>query len=135
MSSPKKETSTNNENLKVLAEACDVNTVLSTIAMRWKMQILYCIAEGVYQFSKIKKAFPSLSDQVLGKRINELQQEGLIIRTEIPDTVPQQIKYTVTDKGTELLAIILNLHQWGKKWHAPGTTSYCQLPKDFFEKP
>ena len=116
MSSEIKELSTNVKNLRILAEACNVNAILGCIGLRWKMQILYCIANDVYQFSKLKKVFPTLSDQVLGKRIFELQETELIIKTEIPNTVPQQIKYTVTDKGRELLGIVLDLHQWGERW-------------------
>lgn len=132
MSSEIKELSTNVENLRILAEACDVNTILSSIGLRWKMQILYCVSNDVYQFSKLKKFFPSLSDQVLAKRIGELQEEGLIIKREIPDTCPQQIKYEVTDKGRELLAIVLDLHNWGKKWERDGLSSFCQASNKSF---
>jgi len=80
------------------------------------MQILFCISKDAYQFSKLKQIFPTLSDQVLGKRIGELQEEGLIIKTEIPGTCPYQIRYEVTDKGQELLALIVELNNWGKRW-------------------
>lgn len=105
MSSEIKMRSSNVENLRILAEACDVNAILGSIELRWKMQVLYCISKGVYQFSKLKKVFPTISDQVLGKRIGKLEQDGLIIKKEIPGTIPQQIKYEVTDKGKELLGI------------------------------
>ncbi|MDT0678768.1 winged helix-turn-helix transcriptional regulator [Autumnicola musiva] len=111
-----KESSTNVENLQILAKACDVNIILGNIGLRWKMQILYCIANEAHQFSTIKKVFPTISDQILGKRVSELYKEKLIIKIEVPDTVPQQIKYEVTEKGNELLMIILNLNSWGEKW-------------------
>jgi len=117
MSSEIKILSSNVENLRKLSEACDVNAILGSIGLRWKMQILYCIANDVYQFSKLKKVFPTISDQMLSKRISELQQEGLIGKTEIPDTFPQQIKYEVTTKGKELISIVLDLQFWGKKWN------------------
>lgn len=132
MASEIKELSMNVENLRILAEACDVNTILSSIGLRWKMQILYCVSNDVYQFSKLKKLFPSLSDQVLAKRISELQEEGLIIKREVPDTCPQQIKYEVTDKGRELLAIVLDLHNWGEKWERDGPSSFCQASNKSF---
>lgn len=118
MSSEIKIRSSNVENLRKLAEACDVNAILGSIGLRWKMQILYSISNNVYQFSKLKKVFPTISDQMLGKRITELQEDGLIKKAEIPDTVPQQIKYEVTAKGKELLNIILDLHFWGMKWNS-----------------
>lgn len=108
--------STNYENLRILAEYCNVNEILKRIGLRWKMQILYCISEDVYQFTKIKKVFPTLSDQVLAKRISELLDEELIFKSEIPNTIPQQLKYSVTEKGMDLIRIILDLNSWGDKW-------------------
>lgn len=116
MATEVKETSTNIENLKILAGYCDVNSILATIGLRWKMSVLFCISNGVYQFSRLKKVFPTLSDQVLGKRIGELQEEGLIVKQEISDTCPYQFKYEITEKGKELLTIIMELNAWGKKW-------------------
>jgi DNA-binding HxlR family transcriptional regulator len=110
-----KESSTNHHNLKVLAASCEVNDVLKNIAPRWKMQVLYSISTGVRQFSQLKKAFPSLSDQVLGKRLGEMVTERLLDKMHIADTTPVQTHYSITEKGTALLAIILDLHHWGQK--------------------
>ncbi|MGS2739162.1 winged helix-turn-helix transcriptional regulator [Sinomicrobium sp. M5D2P17] len=116
MASEIKVQSTNYENLRILADYCNINGILKRIGLRWKMQLLYCISEDVYQFSKLKKIFPTISDQVLAKRVTELLKEELIYKSEIPNTVPQQLKYSVTDKGEELIKIILDLHKWGEKW-------------------
>lgn len=72
------------------------------------------------------QAFPTLSDQVLGKRLKELKSEGLVIGSDIPDTQPPQIEYKITSKGEELLEIILSLHRWGKKWKMSGNR-FCEI--------
>ncbi|WP_312329363.1 helix-turn-helix domain-containing protein [Sphingobacterium sp.] len=124
MATPRKEQSTNTENLQTLAQACDVNEVLLQISLRWKMQILYCIAENVSQFSTLKKMFPTLSDQVLSKRLKELKEEALVVTEDIENTIPPQIRYNPTEKGKELLKIILDLHHWGLKWKITGNDYY-----------
>ncbi|WP_205195411.1 helix-turn-helix domain-containing protein [Chitinophaga sp. Cy-1792] len=111
-----KETSSSIENLKVLAGHCKINGILTSIGLRWKMQLLVCIDAGISQFSKLKKIFPTLSDQVLGKRIAEMLEEGLIEKEEIHTTWPCQFKYEVTLKGKELLEIMVLLNKWGIKW-------------------
>ncbi|WP_160717990.1 winged helix-turn-helix transcriptional regulator [Chitinophaga solisilvae] len=116
MASLLKENSTNAENFRKLAICCDVNVVLNSIGLRWKMQILYCIADGVDQFGKISRYFPTLSDQVLSRRIAELSREDLIVKTTLPDSGRLQIQYSITEKGRELLELILRLQDWGKKW-------------------
>jgi len=127
MASEIKENSMNAHNLKLLASSCEVNEILTNISPRWKMQILYSISKGVYQFSKLKEAFPSLSDQVLGKRLGELTGENLVKKTVLTDKTPTNIIYQVTEKGKELLAIILDLHVWGQKYWAIENTNACTL--------
>ena len=130
MASKIKENSTNAYNLKVLADSCEVNDILKMISPRWKMQILYSISKGVRQFSYLKKAFPSLSDQVLGKRLGELVNEGLVEKTMLTDTVPQQTVYTHTERAASLLAIILELHLWGKQeWELKTCTALKKIPE------
>lgn len=110
-----KENSSNALNLKVLTAACEVNEILECISPRWKMQVLFSISKGIQQFSQLKKAFPSLSDQVLGKRLGELVAENVIEKTIVSGTTPTQVLYTVTNKGEALLTIIQELHLWGKR--------------------
>jgi DNA-binding HxlR family transcriptional regulator len=116
MASKLKTGTTNACNIEVLNNSCEVNEILRNISPRWKMQILHSIQHGTRQFSLLKKAFPSLSDQVLGKRLSELVIDKLVDKTAVEDTTPPQITYIATKKGEELLKIIDNLHQWGISW-------------------
>lgn len=115
MASDIKDSSMNAHNLKVLAASCQVNDILKRISPRWKMQILYSISKGLKQFSLLKRAFPSLSDQILGRRLAELVEEGLIEKKILLDTVPTQITYSITPIAIKLLDIISDLHQWGQE--------------------
>ena len=115
MATSLKEGTTNAQNLQVLSEWCSVNDVLRDISPRWKMVLLHRIAHGVAQFSRLKQAFPTLSDQVLGRRLAELVREHLVERTAVADTVPPQIRYTPTPKGRALLTIIDALQRWGQQ--------------------
>jgi DNA-binding HxlR family transcriptional regulator len=115
MASNLKEGTTNAQNLHVLSAWCSVNDVLRDISPRWKMVLLHRIAHGVAQFSRLKQAFPTLSDQVLGQRLAELVREHLVEKTAVASTVPTQIRYTPTPKGCALLTIIEALQQWGQQ--------------------
>jgi DNA-binding HxlR family transcriptional regulator len=116
MSSKLKPGTTNACNITSLSLACEVNDVLRDISPRWKMQVLHKIAAGTIQFSTLKLAFPTLSDQILGKRLAELVSEKLIGKLIIEAKAPKRIHYLLTDKGLELLKIIDDLHKWGLKW-------------------
>jgi len=117
MSSKLKPGTSNACNVNALSLDCEVNDVLRDISPRWKMQILHKIAAGGKQFSLLKQAFPSLSDQILGKRLSELVGEALVEKIVLKEKVPKHIIYTTTDKGFELLKIIDDLHQWGLNRH------------------
>ncbi|WP_158800338.1 helix-turn-helix domain-containing protein [Pedobacter sp. L105] len=117
MSSQLKPGTSNACNITALSLACEVNDVLRDISPRWKMQVLHKIAAGTKQFSSLKLAFPSLSDQILGKRLSELVDDELIDKVIIEEKAPKRIHYFITDKGLELLKIIDDLHQWGLKWY------------------
>ncbi len=116
MSSQLKPGTSNACNIIALSLACEVNDVLRDISPRWKMQVLHRIAAGTNQFSSLKVAFPSLSDQILGKRLAELVSDKLIDKNIIEVKAPKRIHYFITDKGLELLKIIDDLHKWGLKW-------------------
>ncbi|NLR67244.1 helix-turn-helix transcriptional regulator [Chitinophaga varians] len=119
MASKVKGSSTNAHNLKALASYCDVNETLLNISQRWKVQILHSIFTGLQHFSQLKKAHPSLSDQVLGKRLGELVAQGLVNKTCITTTTPVQTEYSITCKGKGLLTVIFELQTWSKKdWAA-----------------
>ncbi len=120
MSTEIKKTSSNFENLKLLTESCIVNSTLKSIGLRWKMQILCCFLYEEYQYGKLKQIFPTISDQILSKRLNELLKEDLIFKVEISGTQPKQYQYNITEKGKELMEIILVLQQWSKKWAVNG---------------
>lgn len=115
MSSNIKTSSSNAHNRQLLANAHDVNDILRTISARWKMEILCSITLGVNQFSRLKEKFPSLSDQILGKRLSEMVREGLVLKEHIDGTVPPQTIYKHTEKATELIVILKQLHLWGQK--------------------
>ncbi|QJB35869.1 helix-turn-helix transcriptional regulator [Chitinophaga oryzae] len=115
MSSKIKASSSNAHNLQLLAAAHDVNDILRMISARWKMELLCNISIGVNQFSRLKEKFPSLSDQILGKRLSEMVNEGLIVKEYIADTVPPQTLYRHTDKAKALMEILQQLHVWGNK--------------------
>lgn len=118
MASKLKKGTSNACNIQVLHQSCEVNETLRNISPRWKMQILHSIKNGTRQFSLLKAAFPSISDQILAKRLSELIMDELVDKITIQDTVPQQIAYTATQKGEELLKIIHDLHKWQIHWQS-----------------
>lgn len=114
----RKENSTNAVNKQFLFEVCELNSALAMISGRWKSQIVYSISQGNNRFHLLRKELPNLSEQVLGRQLKELETHAILIKREIPDTVPLGIEYMLTNKGLDLVPILESLCEWGKVYAA-----------------
>jgi DNA-binding HxlR family transcriptional regulator len=110
----RKQTSTNRVNEEYLMTTCDFNYVLKLIGGRWKSQILFSMARGNNRFSLLKNDMENISDQVLGRQLRTLEEGGLIEKTEIPDTTPNGIKYSFTEKTSTLIPLLREVCYWGQ---------------------
>jgi len=118
MSTVKKSNSTISLNEEILGKACTFNEVMRIISPQWKMQILFSIYWGTNRFSLLKKEYNSLSDEILGKRLRQLTNEGLVDRVDSTDPKHPLVNYYATKKAMELLQVVPLLCQWGDKWLA-----------------
>ena len=85
------------------------------VGRRWTGAILRALLAGVDRFSDLTHVIPGLSDRMLSERLKELEAEGIIARTVIPET-PVRIEYHLTEKGRALSAVIDTLSSWAETW-------------------
>jgi DNA-binding HxlR family transcriptional regulator len=57
---------------------------------------------------------PNISEQVLGRQLKDLEKHAVIVKKEIPGTIPVGIEYVLTNKGFDLVSILESLCNWGK---------------------
>lgn len=89
------------------------------IGRRWTGAILRALFSGVSRFSDLCVTVPGLSDRMLAERLKELELEGIVQRTVIPDT-PVRVEYALTAKGLELEVVMLAVAGWAERWEAKG---------------
>lgn len=87
------------------------------IGRRWTGAILRAMLSGIDRFSDLTAAVPGLSDRMLSERLKELEAEGIVERTVIPQT-PVRIVYRLTPKGRALGAVVEALSTWAGEWLA-----------------
>jgi len=114
----RKENSTNAVNEQFLFQVCALNSAVAVIGGRWKSQIVYSISEGNNRFHLLKQELSNISEQVLSRQLKELETHAILIKKEIPDTVPSGIEYVLTNKGQELVPILKHLCDWAKAYEA-----------------
>src|SRR3989304_8868711 len=85
------------------------------IGRRWTGAILRAMLVGVSRFSDLTETIPGLSDRMLSERLKELEAEGLVLRSVIPET-PVRIEYHLTEKGRSLWSVVEAVAGWAEEW-------------------
>jgi DNA-binding HxlR family transcriptional regulator len=85
------------------------------IGRRWTGAIIFVLLESRCRFATLRDAIPDITDRMLSDRLQELEQEGILERTVVPDT-PVRVEYALTKKGRALGAAMEAIKEWAHKW-------------------
>jgi DNA-binding HxlR family transcriptional regulator len=85
------------------------------VGRRWTGSILRALLGGPARYHELRSAIPDLSDRMLSERLRELEAEGILTRSVIPET-PVRVEYTLTDKGRALESAIVEIATWAERW-------------------
>jgi DNA-binding HxlR family transcriptional regulator len=96
------------------------------IGRRWSGAIVRALLGGIERFSDLTAVIPGLSDRLLSERLKELEGEGIVVRTVVPET-PVRIQYHLTEKGRALAAVVDAVSAWAGDWLAndPAAQAAC----------
>ena len=85
------------------------------IGRRWTGAIIFVLLKSRCRFATLRNAIPDITDRMLSERLQELEQEGIVERTVIPDT-PVRVEYALTRKGRALATAEDAIAEWAHKW-------------------
>ncbi len=88
---------------------------IELIGGRWTGPVLQVLMNGRARFAELRNAIPNISDRMLSERLRELEAEGIVARTVVPE-VPVRVEYELTDKGHELHASLTAIGKWAERW-------------------
>ena len=89
-----------------------VELALDVIGGKWKMPILWRLAQRTWRYNELRRELPAISHKMLTQQLRELERHGLITRTVHP-VVPPHVDYALTPLGQSAVPIIEALRQWG----------------------
>jgi DNA-binding HxlR family transcriptional regulator len=92
---------------------CPLTAALAAISGKWKLIIIYWLAESPRHFAALRKLMPSISQKVLTEQLRELAADGIVHR-DARGSVPAPVVYSLTDYGRSLLPIVENVRRWGR---------------------
>ena len=88
---------------------------LSLIGGKYKMIIMYCLAENkVMRHNELKRYIGTISYKTLSVMLKDLERDGLIIRKEFPQ-IPPKVEYSLSERGLSLIPLLDMMCEWGEK--------------------
>ena len=97
---------------------CSIARTLEVIGERWSLLIVRDAFYGVRRFDDFR-ADLGIARNVLTDRLTTLVAQGVFER-RLYEERPPRYEYVLTDKGRELLPVILTMMRWGDRWEAEG---------------
>jgi DNA-binding HxlR family transcriptional regulator len=91
---------------------CPVTHCMNLIGGKWKILIMYAVSKNCNRFSKMQKAMPLISKQMLVTQLRELEDDKILERI-IYAEIPPRVEYKLTDYGQSLMPVIGVLQEWG----------------------
>lgn len=88
------------------------------VGRRWTGAIIFVLLKSRCRFATLRDAIPDITDRMLSERLQELEDEGIVERTVVPDT-PVRVEYSLTRKGRALASAFDAIAEWADKWIEP----------------
>lgn len=89
-----------------------VEAVIATIGGKWKLLILFHLAQKQYRYGELRRSIPNITEKMLIQQLRELEADGMIIRT-VYETVPPKVEYAMSDYAKTFCPVMHALCDWG----------------------
>ena len=93
---------------------CPLTAALAAVGGKWKLIIIYWLAESPRQFLALRRLIPRISQKVLTDQLHELIADG-IVHQQRTGRVPAPVVYRLTDYGRSVLPITEAVRLWGRR--------------------
>ena len=108
---------------------CPVSLALEAVGDKWSLLILRdLILRGKRRYAELLDSGERISTNILADRLIRLERLGLILKSDDPDD-KRQIRYVPTQKGRDLLPVIVEMARWSFKYDP-----YTDRASPFFKR-
>ncbi|MGW4128121.1 winged helix-turn-helix transcriptional regulator [Amycolatopsis japonica] len=99
---------------RTYGQFCGLARALEIIGERWSLLIVRDLVLGPKRFTELQAGLPKIPASTLSARLNELEQSGVLRRRLLPQ-LDAAVVYELTEYGSELDQIVLDLGLWGAR--------------------
>ena len=90
---------------------CPIARGLDVLGERWTLLILRELVGGPRRYGDLRDELPGIATNLLAERLKELQDAGLVDRTDLPAPIGRTV-YTLSDMGWQRVLPILQTIAW-----------------------
>ena len=99
---------------RTYGQFCGLARALEIVGERWSMLVIRDLVLGPKRYTDLQRGLPRIPAGILSSRLNELEQAGVVRRRVLPQ-LDAGLVYELTEYGTELDHILLDLALWGAR--------------------
>ena len=98
----------------VWSEGCPVVHALEIIGGKWRIPIIWELStEKSVRYNKLKRSIPGITNIMLTRSLQALEEHGLVKRVEY-NKIPPHVEYSLTNICEDLLPALKIINDWGK---------------------
>src|SRR3954466_14955886 len=94
---------------------CGLAKALDVVGERWTLLVVRNLLLGPLRYSQLLRGLPGITTNLLAKRLQEMEEFGLIERTRDTPTDGAQ-SYRLTQLGAGLEPVVHALGRWAWSW-------------------
>lgn len=95
-------------------QGCGTAHALDLIGDRWALLVVRELVLGPKRFTDLRDGLPGIGPNVLSQRLKELEQADVIRRRVLPPPAGSTV-YELTEWGSELEEVVVQLGRWGAR--------------------
>jgi DNA-binding HxlR family transcriptional regulator len=111
------EQTSKNNNCEETADS-SICEVLQILGAKWAFLVLEELLKGPQRFNQLQRNISIVKTQSLTDTLRHLEKNGLVLRKVFP-TVPVTVEYSLTEKGSDFQAALMEMDKWVQKWGNP----------------
>ena len=106
----------NGEIIRVTAR-CPIRTTLELVGGKWKLLILFQLANKPLRLSELKKRIPDISEKMLIQELKILMDNKLVQRKNFSE-VPPRVEYELRPIGFKVMPLISEMKKFAAEYES-----------------
>ncbi|UUZ91570.1 helix-turn-helix transcriptional regulator [Paenibacillus sp. P25] len=90
-----------------------IGEALQVVSGKWAYYVISELCQGALRFNQLQRSLGDISIKSLTDTLRQLEQYQ-VVRREVFPTVPVTVEYSLTEKGREYSAILIEMRKWGR---------------------